>query len=271
MLHPPAILLMYVALLISLFAVYRQHQARYFWLIQAVLLGAAWLGGMFYQQRMLNFAALFALIPLVWAMRHYWLWCERQFYKATNLVIGISLFLFCGLIGILCFTPETAIAAKSFCPPREQRPRCDLKLTIPTLNDPAKLGQTPLRIMASMNDGAALLLHTIPSGHFVLAAPYHTVVNGNRAVRETLMASTNEAAIMVRTHGIDLILLCKEPLWQYLKSQSAVDICHLQDEHSLLGDLLSGHIPPWLTEISLPTTSHYKLFQAHKSLPLPQH
>jgi hypothetical protein len=117
------------------------------------------------------------------------------------------------------------------------------------------------RIAAVMDDGAHLLLHTISSGHLVFSEPYHTVRAGNRFVRELLTAPVSAAKPMAREHQVDLVLLCREPGWMYLKAQSAMNICHLDNENSLVGDILSGRTPDWLQEISVPDSSGYRLFK----------
>lgn len=255
---------MSLAVLCAVYLVWRARGARFYWLMNVLLLVISLVGAVFYQQRMAGFANLFAVAPLTAAL--YYGARKIQAAGPASLrqagVVCTAMLLPLFLVKAASYLPsQSSPETKQFCPPREERPRCQLLDVMPILNDPNGLGQSPQRIIASMSEGAHLLLYTISSGHSVFAAPYHTVRSGNRFTRQVLTGSTLDAESQARAHDVDLILLCRDPSWMYLRAQSAVDICHLDNENSLLGDLLTDRVPSWLQEIPVPETSGYRLFK----------
>lgn len=262
--EPIYLFYMHLAVLCAVYLVWRDRGARFYWLMNTLLLVVSLVGAVFYQQRMAGFANLFAVAPLTVAL--YYSVCKIQSagpaFLRQNGIICTALLLPLFLVKAASYFPsQSSPETRQYCPPREERPQCKLLDVMPILNDPNGLGKSPQRIIASMNEGAHLLLYTIGSGHNVFSAPYHTVRSGNRFTRQLLTGSMLDAESQARENDVDLILLCRDPSWIYLRAQSAMNICHLENEKSLLGDLLSDRAPSWLQEIPVPETSGYRLFK----------
>lgn len=241
------------------------------WALLSVLLFGAIGLGVFYQTRALWFAALFALPLLGWAMPRCYRLLARHFRHAPRRALAMTIGLACiayGLVVIPALLPArdhpaagTALSLDDQTRILRQRMAlCDLRPVAAALNAPDGLGRRPLRLMAAMDDGPALLFFTMPSQHMVFAAPYHNLRDGNRLARQFFGAAQPETAARIAAeHGIDAVALCAAFPDSYLLRPDNAPLRHASG-NGFASDIVDGKLPDWLTAQPLSGETSYKLF-----------
>lgn len=140
----------------------------------------------------------------------------------------------------------------------EWAPSCALSHVVDLLNDPNRLGQRPLILLAHFNHGPELLYRT---EHAVVASPYHRNVAGNLDSDAIFAAADDDMSRrLVEQRGIDLILFCSRGpavLQATLRSDGG---------STFVNRLVQGRIPPWLRRIDQPTdsSSDFLIFRVAK-------
>ena len=249
----------------------RDEQGFGVWaLLTLLLLGAIGLG-VFYQTRALWFAALFALPPLGWAMPRCHRLLARNFRRRPRQTLYATVTLACvayALVVLPALLPSSANTMTLKDQARilgKRMAQCDLRPVAALLNAPDGLGRNPLRLMAAMDDGPALLFLTTLNQHQVFAAPYHNLREGNRLARQFFSAAQPEiAARIAAEHGIDAVALCSAFPDSYLLRPDHNHWHHTPD-NGFASDIINGRLPEWLTEQPLSAKTSYKLFTVQQA------
>lgn len=120
---------------------------------------------------------------------------------------------------------------------------CSLPAISAWLSRPEGLGASPKRVLAFVDFGPELLYRT---PHSVFAIPNHRPQPGYTAGYEILTGSDYAAAeTLVRRHGVDLILLCPNPVERAFFTEG-------QPDGTLWSALAEGRPPAFLHAVPLP-------------------
>lgn len=147
---------------------------------------------------------------------------------------------------------------------------CDLRPVVAALNG-NELSRAPLNIATSFDDATPLLLHT---SHAIFAAPYD-VSRGNRLIYR-LFREQDETTIkqLMNANKIGAVLVCRALPEMYrvnpqLYGRPPRDAAELQQwltQSGFAERLVFGNYPGWLTPVTLPPESNYRLYTVKQSL-----
>jgi hypothetical protein len=164
-------------------------------------------------------------------------------------------------------------------------PLCDTYGLEKALSQPSLYQRKPLIIMNAMDSGPELLFRT---PHKVLAAPFHTDVDGNLdAMRFFAATDPAQAEAILRKRHVDLVVSCRMMMRIYVglgpdgKPMDAVekigtglnaapDSKQPDSEHKpkshMVQLLTSGHPPPWLKRLEIPGAENFVVYEVgHKT------
>lgn len=246
-----------------------KDEKKWSWLLISSLLAAAIALAFFYQIRMLAYAQLFAVIPLVTLTEHGWVWVAAHHEDRLRFLAEIGLIL---LVGPLTSVLLPALQdGRSFntgivlFPAQTFDDSCEMRSIEKLLTSSPYAARAPLRIVNMIDQGPELLFRT---PHEVLSAPYHTNVRGNLDALDFF--STTDAAQaeqIARRDGINLVVMCRNIPDMYLQGAGPHYVIfpngeiRMRPNDSFAGQLAFHKIPGWLTEISVPKPSNYLLFE----------
>ncbi|MDR3449383.1 MAG: hypothetical protein P4M15_06500 [Alphaproteobacteria bacterium] len=243
-----------------------QDGKRWSWALLALLLAAATALALFYQMRVLMYAQIFAVIPLVAFVEQGWAWLSAHTQGRRRFWAEIALVLIVGPLPAILL--PALQDGRSFStgvilfPGQSFDDTCTLIGTDRLLNDAAH-GGAQSRIVNFIDQGPELLFRT---RHAVLSAPYHTNVRGNLDALDFFAATDPEQAHQIAIRdGIGLVVMCRNVPDMYLAGPpphyvvTPDGVTHMRPNASLAGQLAAGHIPGWLTEI--PATPGTAVFE----------
>ena len=232
-----------------------QKAERWKWGAVSLMLAAALGLTFFYQYRFLGMTAALGLLPLTALLSKGWRRIGATLEGRPKVLAEIGLLLLVAPLPAL-FIPAL-FDSRSFnigivlFPVDAGRAHCDMARLEYTLRDPRDLGSRSLLIASSLDMGPEILFRT---DHKVLAAPFHTNVQGNLDAERFF--STNfpsESRNIAERRGIDLIVGCRFVAPRFLNKKG--------EAPSLLKTLFDNAPPTWLEAISAPDIGPFVLYR----------
>lgn len=272
--------------LVQLMRPRKATRARLIWLCYAVFCVFFTLLAMFWQVRVISYAQLFAIPPLVWLMLRY-LKTLPQHYKGRAL-FGWE------ILTVLSFTILPTMVVPSII--LQSRLNPDMMFFLGTSTDvPCKdstrvvaqlreMGKDkpPLTILAPMDYTPELMFYT---GHNYIAAPYH---RNDRGIIDMIMFFRSKgddaaARAIAARDSLDYVLVCKMSYFQgTLDSKREINNLSVNigakgkmttapDKADLYKSSLGFRLaydtpPPWLEQIGIPLEDNFALFEVKKDL-----
>lgn len=266
-----------LSLVAALMASWRQGARRHkqLWLLQAWFLLPTLALTLFWQSRVMVYAALFALPSLAWAMMVIGRW------GALKLPVPALRW---GLLGALLLVPVMVVASAD----RLQGARpvqaalfpswfvaspCDFRALADALNDKKLFGTQPLNVMGSMTGGAELLYRT---PHRFFSAPYD--VSGNALARQFFGNRDLGAAYqLARMHQVGAVFMCDGYAKAFLPDVAAEQAAaaagallaqqqpvppEIAADRVMIDYVMQGDTPDWLERIPLPQPN-LRLYRVH--------
>lgn len=247
---------------------------RWLWAINASLVAAAIAGGMFYQVRILRYADMFSIIPLSVALMRGWQYIGAHYQGRPRFAAEIGLLVLVG--------PLLPVLVPSLSDGRSLNPgllmfpmhnvsnACHMSALEPDLLGMDNFKGKTLRLMNMIDSGPELLFRT---KHSVMAAPYHTNVQGNLdSIHFFSATDTEEARKIAQRDNIDGVLLCRLVSRMYFgdkgpkhTSLDASGNLKIGLGATLTERLMYQQPPAWLKEINLPGVDNYVYFEVVKS------
>jgi len=242
---------------------------KWSWALLTALLASSMMLALVYQLRVIIYALLFSIPPLVafaeaaagWIGRH----ClgRQRFWAEIGLVLLLGP-LFAVFLPALQDNRTFSTGVLMF-PVQGFDDRCEMSSLEKILNSKSYATRAPLRIVSTIDQGPELLFRT---KHAILSAPYHTNVRGNLDALD-FFATTDpaDAERIARKDGIDLVVLCRNIPDMYLKGKEPHyaalpdGTIIMRPNTSFAGQLSFHKVPAWLTPIPVPPPSNYMLFE----------
>jgi len=246
-----------------------RDEKKWGWLLIGSLLSASIMLALYYQIRVLIYALLFSIIPLLAYIELGWDWLSAHRSGRGRFWAEIALILTIGPLSAILL--PALQDGRSFntgiilFPAQTFDDSCQMMGLDKLLNAPSYTARAPLRILSVMDQGPELLFRT---PHTILSAPYHTNVRGNLDVLDFFStADPTQAQQIARRDGINLVVLCRNIPDMYLQG-SGPHYALLPDGEvkmlpnaSFAAQLAFHHVPNWLTELQVPTPADYLAFE----------
>jgi asparagine N-glycosylation enzyme membrane subunit Stt3 len=224
--------------------------ARWSWGIILLMFSGCYALSALYQNRFALYAELFAVFPLAAAVRLCW---ESRDRSQTRKRALAGLMAFVGLAPLTLASTGIHKVAVPAIAKASSKGGCDQRGLANMLNDKSRWGQEPRLIINSINEGPEILLRT---PHAVLAAPYHTNVDGNLdAYRFFSSPDPQEAKAIVQKRRADLVVACRRPSQLRLYLQDA------KGQKPFVEQLMEKRIPDWLKPVDAPQLGNFMVFK----------
>lgn len=267
-----------IGLMAALATVWWQPAARRqkrLWLLQAWFLLPVFGLALFWQSRVMIYAALFALPPLAWGMAQVGRWGARRVtvpglrHGALGLALVLPLAVVMSADRLQGARPVQALLFPSW----YVASPCDFRALADALNDKKLFGEQPLNVMGSMTGGAELLYRT---PHRVFSAPYD--VSGNRLARQFFGNRDLGAAYqLARMHQIGAVFMCDGYAKAFLPDAAAEQAAaasgallaaqqpvppEIAVDRVVIDYVMQGDGPAWLEPVPLPQRN-LRLYRVH--------
>ncbi|MDD3028926.1 MAG: hypothetical protein PHS57_01400 [Alphaproteobacteria bacterium] len=258
-----------LALIVSVkLACRTRDDKRWAWIMLAVLLAASVNLALFYQVRMVIYAQLFSIIPLVALAENGWAWIGTRFEGRRRFWAEIGLIVLIGpLTGVFLpslFDGRAVNPGLILFPAQQVNHACTIQGIKPILNG-TPYDKRPLRIMNLIGEGPALLFYT---PHEVMSAPYHTNVRGNLDTLEFFSTTDpNKAEQIARKNKIDLVVVCHNVPDLYLNGSDPHYVAlpsggaQMLPNESFVGQLAQDRVPAWLRKIPFSQGLNYSIYE----------
>ncbi len=236
---------------------------RWSWILLGTLLGASVVLGFFYQIRLMIYAQVFSIVPLVVFAARGWERIGAALKGRPRFWAEIGLVLLLGPLTVVLLPALTD--NRSFntgvlmFPAQRVDNSCGIGRLTKVLTAPP-YGDRKLRIMNMIGEGAGLLFYT---PHEVMAAPYHTNVRGNMDALDFFSATEPmKAWEIAKRDQIDLVVLCHYVPTMYLNGDASSN----RDEKFAVR-LIQQEPPPWLKRVPVPKMPNFSLFEVKRRAP----
>ena len=239
------------------------------WLFFFVLILVALLLALSYQRRVILYACLFSLVPVAELLRSGWAYAAERWKGSRQLLVKAAFVALAGplqMLLVFVLANQSGLSLVS-----QQTPEIKVRQGVALwqmLTLPEYYGDRPRLIMNTINEGAPILFH---SAHSVMAAPYHTNVQGNRDAMKFFRASTSEEArALLKRTGAELVLM--PSLLPSLYRSGLLPAEQIDGQHdetkvvTFARQLVEGSIPAWLKPIEMPFMGDMLLFEVKKDL-----
>ncbi|MFA5040627.1 MAG: hypothetical protein WC464_03220, partial [Bdellovibrionales bacterium] len=255
----------------SLFMAHKANDhKRWNWLLLALFLTTSVVLAFFYQIRLMIYAQLFSIIPLVAVASLGWPLIAKKYEGRRRFWAEIGLILLLGPLTVV-FLPAL-MDSRSFnvgvllFSAQSVDNSCDIRRISGVLKAPP-YGDKKLRIMNMIGEGAGLIYYT---PHEVMSAPYHTNVRGNMDSLDFFSTTVPSEARQIATRdGIDLVVLCHYVPTMYLRNQKPQTEHTLspQSDETFAVQLIRRQTPFWLTRVPLKGIPNFSLFEVKDKRP----
>jgi len=211
---------------------------------------------LFHQLRFGPFAEMFSLLPLATAIYRATPWMAQHWrglrLRAVQVTLGVITIIFMALaLNLFQFGLKSP----------------DISKLINALDDPGFYGDHPRIILNTINEGAEVLFRT---PHMVLAAPYHTDVEGIRDTTKFFLThDPHVAEEIAKRHKADLILM-NYSSFNHINEIVLPNGTRQQlpiDQSPFASQLAFGHVPDWLRPANVKLPDNYFLFEVMKKEP----
>ena len=218
------------------------------------LIAVSWLVSAVQVRGMLfaNFLAFLPLSALIADLRN--LYLERRNDARTAAAFALSALLSVpsvwSIVGVVAFDPANALASVSASADNAQKNEREAMVCVTADSIADLAGMPPGRILASFNEGPALLRFT---PHSVLAANYHRNQRGMVAAIEMGMAKPQDALARLEAEHIRYILLCDDdPMVERIAREYPAGLFAALSRHD---------VPGYLEELPAAKSSGLRIYE----------
>lgn len=243
-----------------------EHEKTWEWFLFVLLLLVGVILCLFYQQRVILQSYLFSLVPMTMAMKEGWEHISRRSKGISRILLSAGLVVLVGPFAtiFMAATNDKQDPQKSgFLFPvqtGEAAQAGDVSVW-QVLTDEKKYGDRPRLIMNAINEGSTILFQT---KHRVLAAPYHTNVDGNLDALNFFRATDmDKAKEILRRRNVDLVFFPRVIPEIYVLSRSSEAA---EKTESLARQLIDNKAPPWLVPVDVPLSGGIHLYEVRKDM-----
>lgn len=241
---------------------------RWAWILLSADLAGAILLATFYQARVMLYAQLFSMIPMVAFVKTGWAWIERHFKGRRRFWAEIFLIMVLGPLPAVflpaLFDGRSFNAGVLLFPAQSVDDTCDTRVATEVLDAPP-YADRKLRIMNMLTEGPELLFYT---PHEVMAGPYHTNVKGNLdSIRFFKTTNPDEARKIAYDDGIDVVAVCRYIPDLYFAREGVHYVTlpngsvEMRRDDSFIAQLTMRNVPSWLKPIPLKRPTNILLFK----------
>ena len=271
----PLLGLLSLSVTITMALRHRALRQQQLWLLQAWFLLPTLALALFWQSRVIYYAALFALPSLAWMTVTIGRWGAQKLpvpylrWSALGVVLALPAVMIASADIVQGARPVQALLYPSWFVASP----CDFRALADALNEKKLFGEQPINVIGSMTGGAELLYRT---PHRVFSAPYD--VSGNALARQFFGNRDLGAAYqLARMHQIGAVFMCDGYAKAFLPDAGAEQAAaaagvllaqsqpvppEIAADRVLIDYVMQGDGPDWLEPIPLPQPN-LRLYRVH--------